>query len=112
MKHDKIPTITKSQADNVFSTGSRDEICRALLGIYELGDEHWEWVQATYLQFLKHEDEWVACAATTGLGHLARVSRRIDHEMVVPALKQISERSLRMKGKVSDALEDIAMFAK
>jgi len=79
-----------------------------LLGICQWPD--WRWVQSVYLHWMHHEDHWVAGAAITGLGHLARCARRMDKAIVVPALEALVQNRPAMAGKIENALDDIAMF--
>lgn len=84
------------------------ELVLALLGIYDL--EEVDWVQETYLDHLNHKDEWVAGAAATGLGHLARVSGLPDKNKVLNRLRTLETDSKVLESKVRSAMNDIKVF--
>jgi len=80
-----------------------------LLGICGLVDD-WAWVQETYLGFIEHENVWVAGAAINGLGHLARIARRLDKARVLAVLRALPTDDPFVNGKVADAIADIEHF--
>ncbi|MFE7741497.1 hypothetical protein [Nocardia sp. NPDC057455] len=63
------------------------------------------------LVLLDSPDSDMRAAAATPLGHLARIHRAIDGERVVPVLSQSSNEP-EIAGRVEDALDDIAVFAR
>ncbi|RFB05011.1 hypothetical protein [Parvularcula marina] len=71
-----------------------------------------DWVEATCHAYLGHDDPWVANAAATALGHLARIHGRLDTEKAAAAIEAAKTRHPEMAGRMDDALGDIAFFMK
>ncbi|WP_370336919.1 hypothetical protein [Parvularcula marina] len=71
-----------------------------------------DWVEATCHAYLDHDDPWVANAAATALGHLARIHGRLDTEKTVAGIEAAKTRHPEMAGRMDDALSDIAFFIK
>lgn len=69
----------------------------------------WRSVQAECLRFLKHPDPDVRGLAATCLGHLARIHRVIDFEVVIEALQSIIH-DPEAGGRVQDALDDVRIY--
>ncbi|WP_017662958.1 hypothetical protein [Baaleninema simplex] len=110
MQYEDTPKLTKEDFIIQVKNASQEELCLLLLGIYELND--WKWIQSTYLDYLKHQDKWVASAAIIGLGHLARVHGEIEVKKVVSCLEKVAQCRPELEGKVEDAISDINMFSK
>lgn len=110
MEYQNLPEVTKSRFEAEMPNAGDREKAILLLGIHECSD--WRWVQSVYLEWMQHQDHWIASAAITGLGHLARCAGQIEKNKVVPALEALAKTRLEMAGKVEDALGDIEMFAK
>lgn len=69
----------------------------------------WREVQMLCLRLLDDDDRELAAVAATCLGHLARIHRQLDVEVVRAALEE--HRTDEIVGPhVSDALEDIALY--
>lgn len=109
MHKNKNPSpINRSEAENIFSRGSTDEICDALLAI-TFYEEDWKWSQMQCLHFLGHSDSNVSGLAATCLGHIARIHHKLDKELVITALLDRLKDS-KISGQIQDALDDIEMF--
>ena len=109
MAENKNPErISKEEASKIFSTGTNDEICDALLSVV-LYDEDWRWTQTQCLHFLNHKNSDVSGLAASCLGHIARIHHKLDKQIVIKALKsRLSDQSIA--GRVQDALDDIEIF--
>lgn len=110
MKYEEIPKVTTEQAIANLASDDQNLIRKTLLGIVELDD--WEWAQDQCLRFVESTDFWTASVAITSLGHLARVSARMDLDRVIPILERVSRERLDLAPNVQSAMEDIHMFAK
>ncbi|MDF3055570.1 MAG: hypothetical protein K0Q74_1477 [Gammaproteobacteria bacterium] len=100
--------ISKKEAEKIFSIGSNDQICNALLAI-TLYDKDWRWAQMHCLHFLNHVDSDISGLAATCLGHIARIHHKLDQKLVINALKnRLSD--IKISGRVQDALDDIEIF--
>ena len=71
-----------------------------------------DWVEATCYTYLGHDDPWVANAAATALGHLARIHGRLDTDKAVAGIEAAKTRHPEMAGRMDDVLDDIAFFMK
>ena len=107
-KYESLPSVTRESAEYGLKSAKGEDLCRLLLSLSELPD--WEWVQEIYLKYINHDDRWVASAAITGLGHLARNAGKLDKSTVVDCLKEVAEANAGLEGKVQDALSDIDVF--
>ncbi|MCL2824508.1 MAG: hypothetical protein FWD57_11000 [Polyangiaceae bacterium] len=72
-------------------------------------DPDWRWVHGVCLRVLDQTNMYVRSNAATCLGHIARIHKNLDLDLVLPRL-------LPLKGDpaigpwVEDALEDIRFF--
>jgi HEAT repeat len=108
LRYQEPEPIERVDAERIFLTGTPEEICDALIGV-TFHDPDWRWVQEHCLEFLNHENADVRRLAATCLGHIARIHRQLDRDVVVPALKRL-EADPEVAGTASDALDDIRMF--
>jgi hypothetical protein len=76
------------------------------LALYE---SDWKLVQGECLTLLTDDDADIVNTAILGLGHVARLRRNLDLDLVVPALESL-QGDARYAGRVGDALDDIAAF--
>lgn len=104
-----VPGVSRDDASRAFSSGDAEAICRALVAI-TFHDSDVQWVQQTCIGFLSNGESRVRGLAATCLGHLARIHRNIDREMVLGALRQHLADD-EIAGRVGDAMDDIDMFA-
>ncbi|MBQ4880115.1 hypothetical protein J8M21_23160 [Pseudoalteromonas luteoviolacea] len=107
-KYQRVTPVSKEYAETQLNLVTGEELCLLLLGLCE--QENWEWAQSVYLKYIYDDDHWVASAAITGLGHLARISGQLDKETVVKSLTDLIEVKPSLEGKVHDTLNDIEMF--
>lgn len=107
-QYQSIPKISKANAERELSMAEGENLCLILLSLSEIDD--WKWVQETYLSYISNSDKWVASAAITGLGQLARISGDLDKDRVVESLEQLSRINPSLSGKVQDSISDINMF--
>jgi hypothetical protein len=74
-------------------------------------DPDWRWAQNQCLVFLGHDDFGIRSLAAICLGHIARVHRKLDLELVLPRLVELKNDPL-IGNSVQDALDDIKFFLK
>ena len=108
INYQKLPKLTPEETIKKLNSSSGEELCLLLLSLSELDD--WLWVQNTYLTFIGHNDKWVASAAITGLGHLARNCGNLEKEKVLTILKNTLTKRPELQGKIEDAISDIDIF--
>jgi hypothetical protein len=90
-------------------SGSPTEICATLLAASLNEEEDWEWVQEQCLEFLCHPTFEIRSLAATCLGHMARIHRKLDREIVLPALKECLDDE-GMDKSIEGALADIYKY--
>jgi len=69
-------------------------------------DPDWRWVQEQCLVCLNHQNMWVRRNAATCLGHIARIHKELDVELVLPRLTVLKD-DAEIGAWVQDALDDI-----
>ena len=69
-------------------------------------DPDWRWVQTQCLFALMHANTRVRCHAATCLGLLAVFHKKLDLDLVLPALKKAAE-DADVKQSAEDSLDDI-----
>jgi hypothetical protein len=72
-------------------------------------DADWMWVQNRCLGFLSHADHEERALAATCLGHLARIHKELDVELVLSKLAPLKNDPF-VGSSVQDALDDIRLF--
>ncbi len=90
------------------SAGDIDRIHEALVDV-AFTDSDWRWVQARCLECLEHPSWTVRAIAATCIGHIARIHRAIDLELVKSSLARAAE-DPRVADYVTGALDDIVQF--
>jgi hypothetical protein len=109
MRYERVPPISRAEAEEIFRGYNGEERALALLRLtYHHHD--WRWVQDLCLNFLNEGDINIQALAITCLGHLARIHRVIEFEKVVPRLEALLDHP-ELGGRASDALDDIRRFA-
>ena len=108
MEYHEIFPIDRCDLERMFESGNEHAIVEALLSAAYY-DPDWRWVQGLCLRFLDHSDRNVRWNAATCLGHLARIHRDLDLELVLPKLQELKGDPL-VASSVEDALDDIHFF--
>lgn len=108
MRYQEPERVERREAVKVFRAGKPEEVARVLLSM-SLKDADLDFALLWCLFFLNHEDDRVAGASAVSIGHLARIHKRINKAVVIPAL-EIARDEGRIAGQATDALEDIATF--
>jgi hypothetical protein len=71
----------------------------------------WRWAQNLCLDFLSHDDRALRGLAATCLGHVARIHRQLDVDVVLSRLATLKTDPF-IGGSVQDALDDIRFYLK
>jgi hypothetical protein len=74
-------------------------------------DPDWEWVQSQCLIFSRHHDKNVRWISAICFGHLARIHRQLDLEVVLEWLVEMKSDPL-VASAANDALDDIKFYMK
>jgi hypothetical protein len=111
MEYREPKQLTKTEAEEVFAAESDLHALREALVSVALGEEDWRWVQGKCLHFAAHEDPSVRSIAATCLGHVARIHRKLDLDVVMPTLEGLLK-DPETEGFAEMALDDIRMFVR
>ena|SRR3990167_10012909 len=104
----EVQPIDRNLAEDAFNSNDARKICDALVRVTYY-DSDFKWVQSKCIVFLKSNDINVKRLAITCLGHLARIHKKLDKELVIPLLEQLRTDKY-LGGTAEDALDDIEMF--
>ena len=108
MKYHEIFPMDRADLERLFESGDETAIIDALLSAAYY-DSDWRWVQTTCLRFLDHPAKWVRWNAVTCLGHLARIHKELDLQIVLPKLLPMKADS-DIAPNIEDSLEDIKWY--
>lgn len=102
--------ITRGKAEASFASGDTEDIATALVDA-AFHDPDWRWVQSKCLEFAGSANGTLRRISATCLGHLARIHKQLDLEMVAPLLlKLLQDSEVYVRGSADDALADIEMY--
>jgi hypothetical protein len=108
MQYKAVVERSRPEIESLLRSCDGTEIADALLSA-SYYDPDWRWVQGQCLAFSRHEDQNVRSVAAICFGHLARIHRQLDLELVLQRLVEM--RSDRVVAPAAtDALEDIKFF--
>jgi hypothetical protein len=108
MEYHEVFQQERADLERLLESGNERAIIDGLLSA-ALYDPDWRWVQNTCLRFLNHPTKWVRWNAVTCFGHIARIDRRLDIELVVPRLVALRA-DAEIAPNVEDTLDDIEWF--
>ena len=108
MKYHEIFPLNRPDLERLLESGNQKAIIDALLSAAYY-DPDWKWVQTTCLRFLDHSETDVRWNAATCLGHVARIHKKLDTEIVVPKLTALKA-DPTIAANVQDALDDIEWY--
>jgi hypothetical protein len=108
VRHSDIPPISRNEARATFRSGDEAAIIAALSSL-TFRDPDWRWVQDQLLQFAKHRKGAVRGQVALCFGHLARLHRQLDLDVVLPVLRKLADHP-ETRGQAEDALSDISIF--
>jgi hypothetical protein len=100
--------MERAELERLFESGNERAIIDGLLSA-AFYDADWRWVQNVCLRFLGHPAKWVRWNAATCLGHIARIHRKLETELVLPRLLALRADPEVASG-VQDALDDIKWY--
>lgn len=104
-----VDPISQIEAMESLASGDPVDVCKALVAI-AFHESDWRWAQDRCLELLRSSDPSISGLAATCLGHIARIHRKIDKDIVLPALQALRA-DPDIGGRVDDAIDDISMFA-
>jgi hypothetical protein len=109
-KHEAVERRTREQVEAMLASGDLSKTVKALWSAVYY-DPDWRWVQTQCLVFLTHAEIELRRNAATCLGLLAVFHKKLDQDLVVPALKRaaqdpaVKSSAEESLGEIQDALE-------
>jgi hypothetical protein len=100
----------REEVELLLRSNDEQEVQDALLSATYY-DPDWRWVQGRCLAHSHHSHPRVRSIAATCLGHLARIHRQLDLELVLQRLAELKADPL-VKASAEDALDDIRLYLK
>ncbi len=104
-KYVPVKQRPRETIDEMLRSGVPQQIGEALWSAAYY-DPDWRWVQTQCLYFLTHGDISVRRNAATCLGLLAVFHKKLDLDLVLPALRRAAE-DPEVKASAEDSLDDI-----
>ena len=102
--------IDRDTLSLLLQSSDEREVCRALVAA-ALHDPDWRWVQSQCVRFATHSSSWVRRVIPTCFGHLARIRRQNERDLVERVLDRLAEDPFaEVRGTVQDARDDFAIF--
>jgi hypothetical protein len=109
MNYREIFPLTRPELEKLIESGNETAITDALLSAAYY-DSVWRWVQDLCLRFIRHADRGIRSNAVICLGHIARIHRTLDINIVLPQLAALKEQDPSITPWVEEAVEDIRFF--
>ncbi|MCD8213051.1 MAG: hypothetical protein LUC34_03220 [Campylobacter sp.] len=69
-----------------------------------------QWLQKLCLKCAHSDDTYLAGLAVTCLGHIARIHKKLDLDIVLPFLQDLINSGGSLAGQAGDAMDDIEIF--
>ena len=86
MKYEDLPELGRTVILARLAAGSNSETAQAILSA-ALFDDDWKWAQDICIKHSTHENANVRGSAILGLGHIARIHRKLENAPVIQAIK-------------------------
>jgi hypothetical protein len=104
-KYVPVKQRSREQVEEMLRSGTPEQVGEALWSAAYY-DPDWRWVQTQCLLALTQADVWVRRNAATCLGLLAVFHKKLDVQVVLPALQKAAE-DPEVKPWADDSLGDI-----
>ncbi len=85
------------------------ELSHMLLGL-AASDDDWKTIQSILIDYLSHPNVSTISTAMLALSHLARLSNRLDKDMVIEKLLETVEKHPSLAGRLEDVLDDLSVI--
>lgn len=108
MRFHQVEPLSREELQAAFASRVEERAVEALISAAYY-DPDWRWVQSQCLHFAASSSPSLRATAITCLGHLARVHRALDLDLVLPVLEKLADEP-ELRGRVEDTLDDIGMF--
>ena len=108
--HEEPRRYTRDEAIAAFDSEDAVVVARALVGV-SFYDADWRWVQSQCVRLSTHPSPNVRGLVVTCFGHIARIHRVIDRQVVDPVLDRLAaDPDPSVSGRVNDARDDFEMY--
>jgi hypothetical protein len=107
-RFDNPAPIPREQLEKTLASGDGSTVADALIRM-ALWEPDWRWAEQKTLSALGDSRKEVRVAALQSIGHLARLHRSLNLEIVIPVVTRLLD-DPECRGTAADALEDIATF--
>ena len=107
-KFENPTPLPRPQLEIALASSEASVVAEALIRI-ALWENDWRWAEHKSFSALKDAREEVRTAALLAIGHLARLHRSLDLQIVVPAVRKLLA-DTGCHGTAEDVLDDIASF--
>jgi hypothetical protein len=108
MKYVEVLKRDRSEVESLLRSPNPNDVMDGLLSA-AYHDTDWKWVQGECLAHLAHNERSVRRLSATCLGHVARIHKQLDLELVLPRLLRLED-DPDVGGNVQDALDDIRVY--
>ena len=108
MRYQEVLKKDRAEIELLLQSTNPTDILDALLSAAYYEPE-WRWVQGQCLAFLSYGERSVRGLSATCLGHLARIHKQLDIELVLPRLAELKD-DPEIGDSVRDALDDIRFY--
>jgi hypothetical protein len=101
---------SREAVEQALRDGDAEALLHAVIAI-ALRDADWRYAQDLCVRLCDHADARVRGNAIVGFGHVARVHRRLDRDVVQPIVQAaLSDASEYVRGQAVAAADDTAQF--
>ena len=105
LRYEPVIERTREEIEEILRANHPEQVCEALWSAVYY-DPDWRWVQQQCLNYMLHPDLSLRCCAVMLLGVLAVFHKRLDVDLVVPALHQAAQEPA-LRPWAEDSLDDI-----
>jgi hypothetical protein len=110
LQYKEIGPLSQEEVAEALQRNDPDVLCRAVLAV-ALHDQDFERAQALCVELSRHPHFNVRGNAVLGFGHLARIHRQLDREVVQPIIvTALFDSDVFVRGQAHCAYDDTAFF--
>ena len=111
-KYEDIPQFDRQEVEAALERDDAGELHVAVLAV-ALSSVDQAWAEGICMRLASHPDHIVRGNAILGMGHIARIHRKLDVEGVRPLIQAaLQDESEYIRGQADSAADDIELFLK
>lgn len=112
MRYKAIEPRSKDEIEAAISHNDPNELIYAVLSAALYADDP-DWAQGICVRLAEHEHFNVRGNAVLGFGHLARIHRQLNEDLVKPLIEAaLADESEYVRGQANDAADDVEFYLK